>query len=60
LSFRSAQVISQIFNHIETIPETERLQMILVAVAFSLNIQMPRNTATWIIESSPGLVNFFD
>ncbi|RUS94452.1 hypothetical protein DSM106972_093470 [Dulcicalothrix desertica PCC 7102] len=59
LSFHSTQEINQIFNNIETIPEAERLQMILVAVALSLNVQMPRNTTKWIIESSPGLVNFF-
>ncbi len=41
LSFNSTQVISQIFNKIETIPEAERLQMILVSVAFSLNVQIP-------------------
>ena len=59
LSFSSPPIISQIFRQLETIPETERLQMILLTVAFNLNVSIPRNAAEWILESSPGLVAYF-
>lgn len=59
LLFSSPSIISQIFRQLETITEVERLQMILVAVAFNLNVRIPRNAAEWILESSPGLVAYF-
>ena len=59
LSFSSPPIISQIFGQLETIPEAERLQMILLTVAVNLNVSIPKNVAEWIKESSPRLVAYF-
>lgn len=59
LSFSSPPIISQTFGQLETIPEAERLQMILLTVAVNLNVSIPTNVAEWIKESSPRLVAYF-
>jgi hypothetical protein len=59
LLFRSTQFISQILNTAENLPEAERLQFILLTIAFSLNVRSSPEFAQWVMASAPGVVSFF-
>jgi hypothetical protein len=59
LLFLSTQFISQILNTAENLPEAERLQFILLTIAFSLNVRSSPEFAQWVMASAPGVVSFF-
>jgi hypothetical protein len=60
LLFRSTQFVSRILNTVENLPEAERVQFILLAVALSLNVKLLPEFVLWVMASAPGVVSFFN
>jgi hypothetical protein len=60
LLFRSTQFVSRILNTVENLPEAERVQFILLAVAISLNVKLLPEFVLWVMASAPGVVSFFN
>jgi hypothetical protein len=59
LLFRSTQFVSRILNTEKNLPEAERLQFILMAVAFSINAKLLPEFVRWVMASAPGVFSFF-
>ena len=60
LEFRSSQLVNQRLSTAENIPEPERLQLILLTIAFSLNIALSPELRQWLVNSAPGVSSFFN
>jgi DNA replication protein DnaC len=59
LLFHSTEFVSRSLNTAENLPEAERVQFILLTVAFSLNVRSSPEFAQWVMASAPGVVSFF-
>jgi hypothetical protein len=58
LRFRSTSLVGRILNTAENFPEAERLQFVLVTMAFALNVRLPRDFANFTRASAPEVVSF--
>jgi len=58
LRFRSTSLVGLILNTAENFPEAERLQFVLVTMAFALNVRLPRDFANFTRASAPEVVSF--
>ncbi|MEG3853165.1 hypothetical protein [Microcoleus sp. Z1_C4] len=58
LRFRSTSLVGRILNTAENFPEAERLQFVLVTMAFALNVRLPPDFANFTMASAPEVVSF--
>lgn len=58
LRLRSTSLVGRILNTAENFPESERLQFVLVTMAFALNVRLPPDFANFTRASAPEVVSF--
>lgn len=59
LRFRLTSLVSRILNTAENLPEAERLQFILVTIAFAIDVRLPPDFAQFTRASAPEVISFF-
>ncbi|MEG4940748.1 hypothetical protein [Microcoleus sp. F4-D5] len=58
LRLRSTSLVGRILNTAENFPEAERLQFVLVTMAFALNVRLPPDFANFTRASAPEVFSF--